>query len=852
MGGMSLDGKAQAGVPEESRPSTRDRQLRHNSPRNVGLPRAQEGATTYMKGAHRPLDQLMANGMQGVSCNPQSMQRSNDRSHPTSQLRPQTDYGRRSEDTARDPPLRRPAVSPPDDQRSRTMPATVTNTFASPNSQRIYGQQPIMHDPRPDLSGRQDRAYLENPLHQQHTRPPMQPHSRSVDVLPDHGRVNREPQTLHPQSYHSQQASIGEVFDSYYHSPHHSNSSFAQEYADLPRTPRDEDLPNFDSPAGQRDGHGRGMTIHDHLDSQQRPHALPPIPANAHSGVSSGPQSLSSRSKSSPNLQQQSIQGLPQYSDGFDFELPGSVPAMYSASPPPGRDTGQEAVQPRHGDRQQTYAIDWPQVSTRYRQPNSRPNVGEPYGGSAPSRSPDGQHRQPPPQAPPSHEHQRRNPRDGPSTTNSTGPGSPPVGQLPNPDALPAHPAPVRVGLMANAVPNQPPRPRPVRQYTGGSAPRTESPSSPRPQISRVPREESKPAGVSLEGLERLRQTIRSSPFDSKTQLLLARRLVEAVSALADEGGRADPKTTARNRERLNSEAHKVVKKLAQNNYTDAIFYLGDCYSRGFLGLQTDPKEAFSHYQSAAKAGHAQAAYRVAVCCEMGLDEGGGTKRDAVKAMQWYQRAATLGDTPAMYKLGVIQLKGLLGQPKNASAALSWLQRAAAQADKENPHALHELVGGVFPYGYQCSRQLTQPGMQALLHEAPNSIDGIRQDEAHAKQLLIEAANLGYKFSQFRLGCTFEYGLLGCPVDPRQSIAWYSKAAVQDEHQSELALSGWYLTGSEGVLQQSDTEAYLWARKAAQAGLAKAEYAMGYFTEVGIGTPANIEDAKRWYWRSAC
>ncbi|KAI4252232.1 MAG: hypothetical protein L6R42_008055, partial [Xanthoria sp. 1 TBL-2021] len=74
---------------------------------------------------------------------------------------------------------------------------------------------------------------------------------------------------------------------------------------------------------------------------------------------------------------------------------------------------------------------------------------------------------------------------------------------------------------------------------------------------------------------------------------------------------------------------------------------------------------------------------------------------------------------------------------------------------------------------------------------------------------------------------------------------------VQDEHQSELALSGWYLTGSEGVIAQSDTEAYLWARKAAQAGLAKAEYAMGYFTEVGIGAPANTEDAKRWYWRSA-
>jgi TPR repeat protein len=65
-----------------------------------------------------------------------------------------------------------------------------------------------------------------------------------------------------------------------------------------------------------------------------------------------------------------------------------------------------------------------------------------------------------------------------------------------------------------------------------------------------------------------------------------------------------------------------------------------------------------------------------------------------------------------------------------------------------------------------------------------------------------------------------------------------------------LALSGWYLTGSEPLLQQSDTEAFLWARKAASSGLAKAEYAMGYFHEVGIGTAVDVEEAKRWYYRA--
>jgi TPR repeat protein len=38
------------------------------------------------------------------------------------------------------------------------------------------------------------------------------------------------------------------------------------------------------------------------------------------------------------------------------------------------------------------------------------------------------------------------------------------------------------------------------------------------------------------------------------------------------------------------------------------------------------------------------------------------------------------------------------------------------------------------------------------------------------------------------------------------------------------------------VLPQSDTEAFLWAKRAAEGGLAKALYAVGYFYEVGIGT----------------
>ncbi|KFY66995.1 hypothetical protein V496_01825 [Pseudogymnoascus sp. VKM F-4515 (FW-2607)] len=405
------------------------------------------------------------------------------------------------------------------------------------------------------------------------------------------------------------------------------------------------------------------------------------------------------------------------------------------------------------------------------------------------------------------------------------------------PGGLPAHPAPYRPGHQqpaANQMNNKPP---PVRNYSASVASGETGPSS-YPATTSMPAPPPEPEAemtVTPAELERLRAMVSNNPMDEAMQLVLARKLVLASETLA--ATIPDPKTRAKTRERWVMEAHKILKKMVAIPNMDAMFFLADCYGRGALGLETSPSQAFTLYQSAAKAGHAQAAYRTAVCCEIGQEDGGGTRKDPLKAMQWYKRAATLGDPPAMYKMGMIQLKGLLGQPKNVREAVMWLKRAADQADAENPHALHEL---------------------ALLFSAPQSQDtSVVRDEAYSLTLFMQAGELGYKFSQFRLGAAYEYGLFGLAINPKESIQWYSRAAVQEEHQSELALSGWYLTGAKDertgqmILAQSDTEAYLWARKSAVAGLAKAEYAMGYFTEMGIGSTQDIEGAKRWYWRAA-
>ncbi|CAE6459669.1 unnamed protein product [Rhizoctonia solani] len=326
------------------------------------------------------------------------------------------------------------------------------------------------------------------------------------------------------------------------------------------------------------------------------------------------------------------------------------------------------------------------------------------------------------------------------------------------------------------------------------------------------------------EFVEQYRARMKEDP-DPEAHFNYAKYLIEAAKHIGQ--GAEDQRSVRKYRDTLIGESLKVIRKLATTGetYADAQFFLANCCGTGMLGLQVDHEKAYHLYMQAAKQNHPAASYRVAVCNEIGA----GTRKDARHAAAFYKKAASLGDTAAMYKLGMIYLQGQLGQPKSPRDAVPWLRRAAEQADEDNPHALHEL---------------------GLLHEQPNS-QVVVHDEAYAKDLFTRAAQLGYVRAQFKLGTAYEYGQLTCPVDPKRSIAWYTKAAQKGDPEAELALSGWYLTGSEGVLKQSDSEAYLWARRAANKGLSKAEYAVGYYAEVGIGLKVDLEFAKRWYMRAA-
>lgn len=608
-------------------------------------------------------------------------------------------YGRRSEDTRVGPTSSFNGFDP---QRSRTMPNKISEAVQDLDPQRGY-VQPDMQGYSPSASYPRSESvepFPSRPVGTSRPRVTDRLGSRPDETNTTHSNGGLNGRGLASRPQHSTQNSLGDFYDSYYNTAQNDQQPHVQSGKNQQPCSSDEDMPNFDAVPHSYTSYSQAMAIDDHLPPKQTTTQSPQRSQYQHGNIESSrpPAHIAgqlSRSKSQPNFNDQSSQTY-EPSNDFVFDLPRDTPP-----PLPQMSHPKDNMGPRNFQYPNTRSQSRNQDARFRHEQRSIPPFNNSNGGTELNES-----GQQDPQQPdryhssPSHngfvsDGEGVGPGGRPSTAGAKGPTSPPKTSAGNLDALPPHPTPIRPGLLQDSTSHQQVKPPPIRHYNSSPSHLhnfnpTNRPVAPPPlSIKR----DSVP--VTIEELERLRQAVKANPSDQKAQLTLAKKMMDAASALLDDGGRADQKTKGKAREKYILDAHRIVKKLVNSNSTDATFYLADCYSRGLLGLEIDTKEAFSLYLTAAKAGHAQSAYRVAVCCEMGQDEGGGTRRDPQKAMQWYRRAAILGDTPAMYKIGIIQLKGLLGQPKDPKEALIWLKRAADRADEENPHALHELVSSL-------------------------------------------------------------------------------------------------------------------------------------------------------------
>ena len=114
-----------------------------------------------------------------------------------------------------------------------------------------------------------------------------------------------------------------------------------------------------------------------------------------------------------------------------------------------------------------------------------------------------------------------------------------------------------------------------------------------------------------------------------------------------------------------------------------------------------------------------------------------------------------------------------------------------------------------------------------------------------------KAAYLGFPKAQSKMGLAYELCQLGCEFDPALSLHYSALAARQGEPEAEMGISKWFLCGFEGIFEKNEELAFAYAQRAAQSGLATAEFALGYFYEIGLYVPMNLKESRSWYEKAA-
>jgi TPR repeat protein len=287
-------------------------------------------------------------------------------------------------------------------------------------------------------------------------------------------------------------------------------------------------------------------------------------------------------------------------------------------------------------------------------------------------------------------------------------------------------------------------------------------------------------------------------------------------------------------------QAINLINRLStsQPPLAEALFLRGDLLATGSFPSYhpRDLRTAFNDFELSARMGYAPSWFRIGRDYEV--------LEDMARARDAYERGCSVQDVGCIYRLGMANLLGQLELSTDHSRAIPLIREAAdlANADTPQPSYVYGmLLAGEFNH-VQVAKHLLLPTV---------NVTQVHLFEGEARKRIQRAAYLNFAPAQFRMGYLHEHAQLECSFDPLLSVQYYSLASQGGEVEADLALSKWFLCGAEGCFEKNESLAFTFADKAAAKGLASAEFAMGYYFEVGVGCEKELEVAKKWYRKAA-
>jgi TPR repeat protein len=277
----------------------------------------------------------------------------------------------------------------------------------------------------------------------------------------------------------------------------------------------------------------------------------------------------------------------------------------------------------------------------------------------------------------------------------------------------------------------------------------------------------------------------------------------------------------------LRVDAISIVTFLAEQHHPKAEFMKGTWLEFGKFEYRVDKKEAFLAYKRAAERSYARAEYRIGMQYE--------SSNNSLKAIEHYKKGVAMKDSASNYRLGMMTLLGQHDTPQDYQRGVDLIRYAADTADENAPQ-------GAYVYGMLLAREL--PNISIPDHFLPYDLND-------AKMFIEKAAYLGFAKAQVKMAQAYELCQLGCDFDPALSLHYNALASRQGEAEADMAISKWFLCGFEGVFEKNEELAFTYAKRAAHSKMATAEFAMGYFYEIGMYVEINLAESEAWYRKAA-
>jgi len=332
--------------------------------------------------------------------------------------------------------------------------------------------------------------------------------------------------------------------------------------------------------------------------------------------------------------------------------------------------------------------------------------------------------------------------------------------------------------------------------------------------------------------LELARPTVLKST-DPEEQLAWAQdalvwvETAQQYEAKLQTEGQAPRSITPKVEHSLRVDALNIVTFLAEQHHPKAEFMKGMWLEFGKFKYRLDKKEAFLCYKRAAEKGYARAEYRIGMQYE--------NSQEAAKAIPHYQKGVALGDSASNYRLGMMIVLGQHGMTQDYQRGVDHICFSADTADENAPQ-------GAYVYGMLLAREL--PNINVPEQFLPF-------DQNKAKEYIEKAAYLGFAKAQLKMAQAYELCQLGCEFGPALSLHYNALAARQGEAEADMAISKWFLCGYEGVFEKNEELAFTYAKRAAATKMATAEFAMGYFYEIGMYVPVDLRESEAWYQKAS-